>query len=952
MFAIPAGKLDDSLRLLASQSGERVLYDARMVAGVSAPAVSGSMTSEEAVGRLLSGSGLVAQRTARNVLVIQRGRQAADLDVSQVEDVIVTGSLIRGVADGPSPVVILSRNEIDRQGHASVAQALAALPQNFAGTANEAALPSGADLSGTNASYASGVNLRGLGSDATLVLVNGRRMAGSGAKGDFADLSTIPTSAVARIEVLLDGASALYGSDAVGGVINIILRTDFDGAETRARIGNVMDGPAGEYGFGQTLGKRWSSGGVLLSYEYLDREALPAAARDRAANADLRRFGGMDRRQYYSHPGNIVAYDPVAGGYAPLFAIPEGQDGSDLEPSDFLPGQVNLENTLEGMNVLGRQTRHSMFAAADQAFGDRLTLSADARFGRRRWDTLGGAESTILHVDDQNPFFVSPIGQTAHEIAYSFREDIGNTRLHGVAESFGASLGADLTLQGDWSATGYLAYARDKTESRSENQVNSAFLNEALGLTPDNPATTFSASRDGYFNPFGAGTNNARAVTEFIAAGRSRTDLKSSVTSANFQIDGTVASLPGGNAKLAAGLNARRETQGQGGESFTYSTAPAPRRRTRNERDVIAAFIEARVPVFGPENRRTGFERLEVSLAARYENYDDIGSTTNPKLGLLWAPTSALITRASYGTSFRAPALVELNESAANSPTILPEGAGQTVTMIQYGGNRDLQPEEATSWTAGLEYRPEDRPTLRLGVNWFRTDYDGRIGRPAFDNIFNALDDASLVPFIRRISPGTNSADRAYIQAIIDAPNTYSGDLFPIDSYGAVLDARYVNTNRLLVEGVDLTGTYEVRRGMDLWSLGGSIAHMYRYETQATPASPVIDRIDTPNNPISLRARASLDWSRGAWGAGLALNHLGAYRDLEQRRISSWTTADLQFRLSPEVGPLAGSVLALSIQNVFDEDPPFYDAPQGIAYDAVNANVLGRFVALQVTRRW
>lgn len=210
-FSIPAGPLNRSLTLLASQSGERVLYDAELVAGVAAPAVQGRMTTDRAAAVLLAGSGLTAERTASRVLIVKRLTRAEAAEVvAHVEDVVVTGSLIRGVSDGPSPVVVVSRDAIDRSGYASVAQALQALPQNFAGTANEATLPSGTDLSGVNGSFASGVNLRGLGSDATLVLVNGRRMAGSGAKADFSDISTLPTAIVDRVEILLDGASALY----------------------------------------------------------------------------------------------------------------------------------------------------------------------------------------------------------------------------------------------------------------------------------------------------------------------------------------------------------------------------------------------------------------------------------------------------------------------------------------------------------------------------------------------------------------------------------------------------------------------------------------------------------------------------------------------------------------------------------------------------------------------
>lgn len=952
-FSIPAGPLDRSLTLLAAQSGDRVLYDAGLVANLSAPVVQGRMTTDRAAAMLLAGSGLTAERTASRVLIVRRITRAdAGEAVAQVEDVVVTGSLIRGVTDGPSPVVVVSRDAIDRSGYASIAQALQALPQNFAGTANEATLPSGTDLSGVNGSFASGVNLRGLGSDATLVLVNGRRMAGSGAKADFTDISTLPTAVVDRIEVLLDGASALYGSDAVGGVVNIILKTDFEGAETRVRAGGTTDGPAGEFGFGQTVGSRWSSGGALFSYEYLDREALPVSARPRAGNADLRRFGGTDHRGFYSSPGNLVEYDPAVGNYVVTHAIRGGRGAAPMMLADFLAGQTNRDNHLQGTNLLGRQIRHSLFAAFDQTVSARLTVSGDLRYGRRTWDTVGGAESTILYVDTSNPLFVSPTGATSQEIAYSFRNDIGNTRNRGEAESLGASLGSEFALAGDWKASGYVAYARDASDGATSRQINSAFLNEALGLTPDDPATAYSAGRDGYFNPYGDGAANASVITDFIGSGRSRAQLESQVSTVNLQVDGTVFRLPGGDARLAIGLNARREVQSQGGEVFTYTTTPLARATRRSERDVAAAFVEARIPLFGPDNRRPGLERLELSLAGRYEDYDDIGSTTNPKIGLLWAPVADITVRASYGTSFRAPALVELNDSPINAPSALPEGAGQTVTLIQYGGNADLRPEEATSWTAGLEYRPKARPGLRLGANWFRTAYDGRIGRPALDNIFDALNDPSLAPFVRRISPGTNAADRAYLQGLLDSPNTFGATLFPVASYGAVLDARWVNTSRLDVEGVDLSGSYAFSRGPDAFVLATTVSHMTRYETQATPSSPVFDRVDTPNNPVGLRARTTVDWSRGAWGAGGAVNFVGDYRASDGRRIGAWTTADVQIRYAPEQGRFAGLSATLIVRNLLDEDPPFYDAPQGIAYDAANADALGRFVAVQVSRRW
>jgi hypothetical protein len=286
-FDIPAGPLARTLPAFARQSGQQILYPSALVADRASASLSGDYSVETALALLLRDTGLTYRRSRPNVFVLidpSQRAEAEQLEAVQLDEVVVTGSLLRGVLDGPSPVVVVSRDQIDRDGHATVAQALAALPQNFAGTANDATLSNGGDRSCTNANYSNGVNLRGLGSDATLVLVNGRRIAGTGSKGDFADVSSIPTAAVERIDVLLDGASALYGADAVGGVVNIILKSRFDGAESRLRVGGTSDGGAEEVLLSHSGGFNWASGGIVAAYEFHDRGELRAA--DRRATAD------------------------------------------------------------------------------------------------------------------------------------------------------------------------------------------------------------------------------------------------------------------------------------------------------------------------------------------------------------------------------------------------------------------------------------------------------------------------------------------------------------------------------------------------------------------------------------------------------------------------------------------------------------------------------------------
>ncbi len=954
-FNIPAGPLERALPAFARQSGQQILYPSALIAGRSAPALIGDYPVETALGLLLRDTGLTYRRSRPNVFVLIDPAARADAgepDATELDDVVVTGSLLRGVTDGPSPVVMVSRDQIDRDGHATVAQALAALPQNFGGTANEAALGNGGDRSGTNANYANGVNLRGLGSDATLVLVNGRRIAGTGSKGDFADVSSIPTAAVERIDVLLDGASALYGADAVGGVVNIVLRDDYDGAETRARYGVAGDGAFSDTLFAQTLGRTWATGSIMGVYEYHDRDALPAAERRRAGDSDLRWLGGSDRRQNFSNPGNIVVIDPASGGYVSAYAIPSGQDGTDLEPADFLAGQTNLSNYRTGLDVLPRQTRHIAYLAGRQDLGSRLTVSGDARWAQRDYETRSTPITTLLTVNRNNPFFVSPSGASSHTIAYSFAGQIPNPVQSGEVQTLSTTIGADLDLGRSWRLSSYLAYGEEESSSGTDGSLQSTFLREALGSLADNPATPFSAVRDGYLNPFGAGSVNPQAALDFISSGWTRLWSESRITTANVMLDGDLIELPGGPVKLAVGAAFRRENFDRKVDAFTSGVAPTLGVFRESERDVTAVFAEARVPLFGAANARPGLDRLELSLAARFEDYGDVGQTTSPKVGLVWEPLAGARLRANYGRSFRAPALREVNDAASASPSILPRGPQQILTMILYGGNPDLEPESADTWTVGGDFRPPAIEGLRISINAFRTDFENRIGQPALENVFTALTDGALSPFVRVIDPANNAQDRVDMQAILDLPTTNLRDLFPAQAYGAIIDARYVNTASVQVRGADLTVGYAFDVGPNAFDLSTSLTWLERFDARPTPTSTTESQVDRPNYPVSLRGRSTLSWTRGPFTLGGGLDYVSDYADLAGRRIGSWTTADLQARFAPESGPFEGTSIALTVQNLFDRDPPFYDAPEGVAYDAANANVIGRYFSLQLTRSW
>lgn len=986
---IPAGPMDTALLALAAQTHEQLVFTPNLVAGLRAAPLTGSFTVEDALARLLAGTDIVATRAGPSGFVLRErsrfqppsvtkaasevqaarpfGGEAAPPDrkpptppVSTppppptTVEVRVTGTHIRGGDTGASPLVVVNSHDLERSGQATLAAALNVLPQNYSGENTEASVNTGAARLGTNITYANGVNLRGLGNNATLVLLNGRRLGGSGTQGDFTDLSTIPTIAVDRVEVLLDGASAIYGSDAVGGVVNVILRKDLDGGEFRIRGGTSTDGGAPEGQLGFVQGHVWSTGSALIAYEGDLRGRLSADDRSYTRSADLRRFGGSDFRLTNAFPGNIVGIDPATGVSGPYFGIPAGQNGLGLTPASFQAGVLNRNSPQDGVDILPDQRTQSLYAAFHQDLGDRFELSGDAHYGFRIAEADGAAPTATLTVAPANPFFASPNGAASNQIRYDFVGELPSPVSRGTAESFNATLGGRYQLSHDWAANGYLAYAQEIDTGATSGLVNSAILAEALGNTPDNPATAYSPARDGFFNPYTGVAANPAAVMQAIGSGFTETRSKSQVTSADLQFDGPLLTLPGGAVKLAVGGNIRRETFATSGSNYLSSVTPTAQQRITGDRTVAAGFAETRIPLVGPDNPLPLVAALEVAAAVRYEHYSDFGSTTNPKVGVTWKPINDLSLRATYGRSFRAPGLSDLGEASLFSPINFPQGTARVLSLALQGGNPDLKPETATSWTFGADYSPTWLSGLRLSATGFMIDFRNRIDRPVFQNLAGALSDPRFVDFVRRITPDSNPADLALVTALLNDPAAAAArGLNPASSYRAIVDVRAVNTGELQVNGLDLQASYRgVRAFGGELSFDGTVSRLFKYAEALTPTSAPISLLGQVIYPAKLRGRVSADWTKGGVSLGATVNYLGDFHDTTGARIDDQTTLDLQARIELPAKVMQKTALTFTLRNVFDTPPPFYNNPLGYAFDASNADGVGRFAAVQLTRSW
>lgn len=287
-YVIQAPTLGEALQILGSQSGRDIMFPSAIETGRPAPHLDGTYSFEEAVGALLAGSGLRAE--FRDGAALIRGREAAGGSLNpsaleKVDDIRVTGTRIRS-AQPSSPTITLQKSDIINAGQSNLDEAMRSLPQNFGGGQNPAIGNGVPETRGSNIGSGSAINLRGLGQDATLTLLNGHRLAYNSAFQGV-DISAIPLAAVERVDIVVDGASAVYGSDAVAGVANILLKRDFDGLATSARLGTSTSGGNSQQQYSAVGGTVWNSGGILAAYDYA--KTSPISAGERSVTQSLNR---------------------------------------------------------------------------------------------------------------------------------------------------------------------------------------------------------------------------------------------------------------------------------------------------------------------------------------------------------------------------------------------------------------------------------------------------------------------------------------------------------------------------------------------------------------------------------------------------------------------------------------------------------------------------------------
>jgi iron complex outermembrane recepter protein len=958
-FNLPSEPLPQALIDFYDQSGIKPGFSPtpQMEQAKSNP-VSGVMTSSAALALLLQGTGYTfrfyadnsfdvmpaAQPPDTHALAATRHRtplaprgQAPEEQHPRLEQVDVTGSLIPGVQDAVAPVLLLKQRQLDMASFPTVQDALYSLPMMSLNGPRE-------DLGiDANYQYGAGLDLRGLGVGATLVLVDGHRQPLSGLNGDFVDVSTVPWSAVKRIEVLPDGASALYGSDAIAGVINIIMRDDFEGAETRVRYGTAIGGLR-DVMASQLWGTHWSGGHAMLAYQYSDTTALDASQRAYAANADKAPYGGANYDSYYSNPGNIL--NPAT--LLPTYGIPAGQNGQGLSAA-ALSSSINLQNQFAQEQIFPEVRAHELYTNAAQSLNARLQLFFQGRFAQR--DTLQAnfPDTQLLVVPPSNPFYVNPFANAPYAlVAYSFSSDFGPSIFSARSQVYTATAGARLQVGDTWEATLSELYGRQSLRSDLYDSADQGAL--AASLADPNPATAF--------DPFGAGSNTN---PETLAAIERDFPLHmvSIIETTRMVAEGSLFRVPAGDAKLAVGFERREEAL-----SHDVADPLAPEEQTiaqRYSRHIAAVFSQLVLPLIGnPANPRAA-PRLELNVAGRYEHYTDFGGTFNPTVRMQWVPAQPLKLRASWGRSFRAPTLDNLYDTAGNAAglVVLPDPqspTGRSVVLAEQGSNPNLKQETAQTWTAGFDFAPGFLTGSTVSLTYYSIDYENRIAQPGADNPQAILiDQAEWAPVI------TRNPSPAQVAAICNSPD-YQGSVSEClaSSPAAIIDGQLANLATTKTTGLDLEAHDSVKSALGIFDAGVTGNYVFKFDQTVTDTSPATNIVNTITNPLALRLRGVIGWSREGPespgpGVDLAVNYTGGYKNPGSTlvpNVSPWTTVDARvfYRVRSGAGWLSGMELSLNVANVLNHAPPFVDDQFG--YDLYNVQALGRVMSADVSKRW
>ena len=893
--------------------------------------------SNALIGALGAGVALTVAATAAHAQQAQR-----------VEKIEVTGSNIKRVdQETVAPVEIITREQIERTGQPTVAEVLRNIPANSGGSFSES-------FTNSFAPGAAGISLRGLGQKTTLVLLNGRRTAGYGfaqnLQDSFVDLNSIPSGAVERIEILKDGASAVYGSDAIAGVVNIILRKDFKGLEGNVSAG-YYEGSTQEIranlsgGFGDLARDRWS---VFGTFDFYKRDLLMLRDTEFGATRDMRGQQGGRNHQSITGTGTwrqLTAANANTSNFRAISECPTPMTGPQLAALGLISADPRLNNA--AFNIPGNTFCH-------KDYNDQFTaLPETERYGFLGRATkefsanlTGYIELGLSQVNTfqrfQSPFFAGTTGlqQTGaglRPFAYNVRFAPGsagnpfntNATYNGVFADLGTR---DLDVTSDtlrvlgglqyswrtWDFDSAIGYSKNEIEQLNINRITLAGTSAALGVpaTPQPPIPVSTNSRYNLDRP-SLNSDALRDTVRITFPRQADSELKFIDTKASTEI----GRLPGGPMGLALGFDYREEKLQDRPDANARSGNILGQGITATDgsRDSTALYAEVALPVT---------RAIEFQVAARHDRYSDFGNTTNPKVGVKIKPTNSLLLRANWGKGFRAPSLPEISPSVATFFTsVIDPTTGATAQISGvFAGNPTLNPEKSESATAGIIFEPNQN--FSMGLNYYKIDWKDQVASPSFQSIVNGGDPSRVIRD-------------------------------PVTGAIVTVLSNYVNLGEVKTNGVDLEARYRVSTAMGRWQARANVTYVDSFKEDGTEYAGT----NGGSNTIPrTRGTLAFDWDYRAFASTLQANYVRGFQqqllpaswfsdpvDLNVQngrypsRIPSRTTYDFfaRYNITKNLS-VSGSVI-----NINDKRPPYDPGFSGtFLYDFSVYDIRGRRIAL------
>jgi outer membrane receptor protein involved in Fe transport len=875
------------------------------------------------------------------------GVLAADNEKATLEEVVVVGSRIKRQDEvSSSPVQTLSEEDLRLSGSLSMGEILQQLPSVGS------SLNSNGSAGTSHGS--SSLNMRNLGENRSLVLVNGQRWVnGAGTRGfrDFVDLNTIPQAIVERVEVLQDGATAIYGADAIAGVVNIHTYKSFEGARVTGTWGQSDEGDRETSNIDFLWGKNIGASNWMLAVTYVDQD--PIYTQDRALTAVP--LNGLT----FGTPEGVFTENNLAGvttGGATKVTRDAGVDGSVVGNWRASVSATDRYNRYDNNYVSGPLERTSIYLQNTTALSDTVELRAEVLYNQRKSDqqfssvpagTIRGSRGFVIANDPLvNPFGVEFSGSDFR--IDNFFVDNGYRKNVQDVETLRFGVGLNGELDNGWSWDAFASWAENEATFTSQNQIHLDKL--ALGLLACNSPSASADLLSGCV-PVNLFAPLTQAMVDYIDFTGHDTN-KAKQTNFTFNITGDFYDLPAGPIAFAAGLE-RRQEQGSDVPDSTSNSDPAlnayrtttsaPRDGTEGKYDLNEMYVEFSLPLLQDQPLA---KELTLDIATRYSDYSTFGDTTNSKVGLGYRPTENLLIRGTWAEGFRAPSIVEMYEGirATSVPVSDPcNGGGAGLvgcvgvpdTHVQLtanvpatvGGNPDLQPETSDNISFGLVYTPDFLEGSSLTVDWYNIKLEDTISSFGAQDLLNLCATAGQrCAFISRDATGE-------ISNVTDGP---------------------INLNSKEVKGVDIVARYsmDTRLGdLDMSLSASRLLDLTEVSTLADGTVKISEKVGTAASRASYpkwRSGLSAKLNNDRWSVNYSARLIGETTETVSNSPRDIGTV-VYHNISGRYSVSDQFSLKMGADNVGDKQPPVSLTNLNINFDQNTYTAVGRYLYLQAT---